>query len=391
MIWTLIAIITAAGWIILLISGCKEILQTPLLEDQPEKPPPDKLPKDKTGWPGVRVVCAARNEAKEIEAAVRSWMRSDYSPLEVVVVDDRSTDDTGKILDSLSKAFPNLIVRHVDLLPDGWLGKNNALQAGAEDASADWILFTDADVRFHPAAIKKAVAFAEARRIDHLAAGPGIPRKGWVLASVISFFSLLFGLFIRPYKAADPKSPAHVGIGAFNLVRGAVYRKIGGHRAIRLRPDDDLKLGWLIKRSGFRQRFASAKGLIEVDWYHSLGEMTRGLEKNVFAPFDYSLTRVALLGPVYLWIFYLPFLGLVLGDGFDRALFGVACLAMLGLSLLAGRANIDVQASAALAVPFSATLFLCIFLRAVFLTVRRGGIRWRDHFYSLDELRRNRV
>ena len=386
MIWTLIAFITAAGWMILFYSGCREILQTPLLEDQPESPG-----KNEKGWPGIRVVCAARNEAREIEGAVRSWLQSDYPRFEVVVVNDRSTDDTGKILDALSKAFSNLIVRHVELLPNGWLGKNNALQIGAGDASADWILFTDADVRFHPAAIKKAVAFAEARRIDHLAAGPGIPKKGWVLASVISFFSLLFGLFIRPHKAADPKSPAHIGIGAFNLVRGAVYRKIGGHRAIRLRPDDDLKLGWLIKRSGFRQKFASANGLVEVDWYHSLGEMTRGLEKNVFAPFDYSLARVALLGPVYIWLFYLPFIGLFLGSGIDRALFGVACLALLGLSLLAGRANIDVQASAALAVPFSATLFLFIFLRAVFLTVQRGGIRWRDHFYSLDELRRNKV
>ena len=208
---------------------------------------------------------------------------------------------------------------------------------------------------------------------------------------VISFFSLLFGLAVRPTRAALPRSSAHVGIGAFNLVRRQAYENVGGHQPVRLRPDDDLKLGKIIKKGGFRQMFAGARGMVEVHWYRTVGQMARGLEKNLFAGLEYSPVRAALCGIGFLWLFYGPFVGLLVARGLAQLLFAAAVASLLLLSVVSGRAATGASRSASLALPLSATIFLYIFLRAVYLTYRRGGILWRDHFYPLSELRQNRI
>src|SRR5438309_2764680 len=105
---------------------------------------PDEPPEG--GWPALAVIFAARNEAAGVEQATRSLLAQDYPELEVIAVDDRSTDDTGAILDAIAAEDPRLRVVHVRDLPAGWLGKNHALQSAAGETRADWLLFTDADV-----------------------------------------------------------------------------------------------------------------------------------------------------------------------------------------------------------------------------------------------------
>src|SRR5262249_32333062 len=137
------------------------------LQDLPEDPPPG-------GWPSLAVLLAARNEAGVVVPAVRSLLSQDYPGLEVVAVNDRSTDETGGLLDYLARGDGRLRVVHVQELPPGWLGKTHALQAGAESVTADWLLFTDADVVFAPGTLKKALALAVGERLDHLVVGPDV-------------------------------------------------------------------------------------------------------------------------------------------------------------------------------------------------------------------------
>ena len=170
-----LALATALFWMSALYLGWREISRIPSLRDQPSTLSGDTP----GGWPSLRIVCAARDEETDIEAAVRSWLASDYPALKVVAVDDRSTDRTGEILDRLSAQEDRLKVLHVGFLPPGWLGKNHALFLGARDSPEEWLLFTDGDVRFHPLALKKAVGFAQAQGLDHLAGGPGIPVQNW--------------------------------------------------------------------------------------------------------------------------------------------------------------------------------------------------------------------
>ena len=155
-------------------------------------------------------------------------------------------------------------------LPAGWLGKNHALQLGADRSRGEWLLFTDADIVFEPTALRRAIGYAptntrrspggDARRAHALVA----PARRSSSRSRSTFRSSS-----ASGRSAIRKSQAHVGIGAFNLVRADVYRAVGGHERIRMRPDDDLKLGKIIKLAGYRQDVVHGIGMIAVEWYAS--------------------------------------------------------------------------------------------------------------------------
>ncbi|MDO9081520.1 MAG: glycosyltransferase family 2 protein, partial [Desulfuromonadales bacterium] len=274
-------------------------------------------------WPLVSIVVAVRNEERHLHAAVTSLLRLAYPAYELIVVDDRSDDHTPVILAELAAHSPQLKVLRVEMLPAGWLGKNHALWQGSCQADGEFLLFTDGDIIMEETVLTRAVNRLQSEGLDHLALTPRMTLPGTLLPILGLAFIFFFGIFTRPWRAADPKSPCHIGIGAFNLLRSSVYRAVGGHQTIALRPDDDLKLGKIIKRGGFRQNVAYAPEFLAVEWYASLGEAIRGLEKNTFAGCDYRvgmvLGGVAVLLTFGLW----PYLALVLTEG---AVWGVNLL-----------------------------------------------------------------
>lgn len=345
---------------------------------------------DAASVPRLSIVVAARDEARGIEAAVRSMLEQRYEPLELVVVDDRSTDGTGEILDRLAASDPRLTVVHVDRLPDGWLGKNHALQLGADRARGDWVLFTDADIHMHPEALSRAVGMAETEGVDHLVVAPEMVLPGPLLQAFAVFFFYSFLTFAKPWRARDPKSWFFVGVGAFNLVRRSAYQAVGGHRPIALRPDDDMKLGKILKRGGFRQDALLGDGMLKVEWYHSLRELVRGLEKNMFSGLEYSPALSVAGGLVQLAVGVLPVVLLFLAGGGAQALFGAQVLATVGTMALLARL-MRVRPGVALLYPVVGLLFVFILWRTMILNLVHGGIRWRGTFYSLDELKANRV
>jgi len=345
---------------------------------------------ERAAWPRVSLIAAARNEARNIEQAVRSWLALDYPDLQLTIVDDRSDDGTGAILDRLASEFPHLNVVHLIELPAGWLGKNHALQAGADASDGEWLLFTDADVVFEPTVLRRAIGYAEQQQVDHLTATPDVDVRSWWLQAFCMTFAMFFTLFVKPWKVRDPHSPAHVGVGAFNLVRAAVYRDVDGHRRIALRPDDDLKFGKLIKQAHHRQDLLQGVSLIRVEWYTSVAELIRGLEKNAFAGVDYSVPMV-LFSVVFLSLFYAgPFAAVWFTTGVVRGLYIAVVAMFLLLSWHSARA-MSLRASCAVAFPLMVLLFVYIQLRTMYVNLRDGGLQWRGTFYSLKELRANRV
>ncbi len=347
-------------------------------------------PPDAAQWPRVSIIVPARNERQHVEPALRSLLRLDYPDLEIVAVDDRSTDGTGEILDRLAGEFPELCVVHVTDLPAGWLGKNHALGMGAARATGHWLLFTDADVSMEPLTLRRAVSFAEQHGLDHLALTPGIDMPSRLLESFVLTFVTFFCIYFQPWKARDPRSKRYIGVGAFNLLRRHVYREIGTHEAIRMRPDDDVMLGKLLKRHGYRQDSACGIGLISVPWYGSLREVFVGLEKNAFSGVNYSVSTVVAGAVAILLLNVWPFVALLVTRGPTQWLYAATALALLAMWWrVAGWLRLP--RSTVLWVPLCVILFLVIQWRAMFLTLKNGGIRWRDTFYPLDELKANRV
>lgn len=341
-------------------------------------------------WPRVSLIAAARNEERNIEQAVRSWLAMDYPYLQITVVDDRSDDRTGVILDRLAAEFPQVNVIHLRELPPGWLGKNHALQSGADASDGEWLLFTDADVVFDPSALRRALAYGDAQQADHVTAAPDVVVSSWWLQAFCATFAMFFTLFVKPWKVRDPSSPAHVGIGAFNLLRAGVYREIGGHRPIALRPDDDLKLGKLVKLAGRRQEMVQGAGLIRVEWYANVGELIRGLEKNAFAGVEYSVGMIV-FSAIVLTLFYAwPFAAVWLTTGIAWWLYAATVVGFLLLTFRATR-EMSLPATCVVAFPLTVLLFVYIQLRTMYVNLRDGGLQWRGTFYSLRELRENRV
>lgn len=340
--------------------------------------------------PPLSIIAAARNEARGIEAAVASLLRLDYPALEIRIVNDRSSDETGAILERLARQDTRLKITHIAELPEGWLGKNHALDVGAAQASGDVLLFTDADVVFEPTTLRRAVAYMAQEKLDHLTAIPDAKVPGVALNAFVAAFGVFFSLYARPWKARDAQSRHHLGVGAFNLIRAAVYRAIGTHHAIAMRPDDDLKLGKLVKKHGFRQDVVYGRDFITVEWYASVGELIEGLMKNAFAGLNYSLLAVVGSTVALFLTTVWPFLALFATHGLTRIVNSINVL-LIVLIFRTNTRHSGVPFGYVLAFPAASLLFVYIIWRSALLAVTRGTVTWRGTAYSLARMRANRV
>ena len=178
----------------------------------------DEEPLSDAELPSLTIVFGARNEEAELERALRSLMAVDYPGLEVIAVNDRSTDTTGEIMDRVASESDRLRVIHNNSLPQGWLGKNYVLQLASQQVSGEYMLMTDADVSMQPDALRRAMAFAIREDWDQIAALPHIDMPTALLQCMGIMFFQFFSILFRPWRARDPRSKAHVGVGAFNLV-----------------------------------------------------------------------------------------------------------------------------------------------------------------------------
>jgi uncharacterized membrane protein YqaE (UPF0057 family) len=229
-----------------------------------------------------------------------------------------------------------------------------------------------------------------AHGVDHLTAGPRVDMPGVVLQAFGVAFGIFFTLFARPWKAKDPASEAHVGVGAFNLLRADAYRRAGTHAAIAMRPDDDVKLGKIVKKAGLRQDFVAATDHVRVEWYHSVREAVHGLRKNGFAGLDYRLSLVLLTTVADVLLFILPFVAVFVTHGWTRGMYAASVLLLL--SLFAGAAREQrVPVWYGVAFPLAGLLVLIAVWNATLYALVHRGIEWRGTHYPLDELRANRV
>ena len=339
--------------------------------------------------PTLSVVIPARNEKQRLEEALRTVLGQEYPGiLEVVLVDDRSGDGTGETMERLAAGNDLVVVFRVEELPEGWLGKNHAIHAGTRRARGEWLLFTDADVRFAPDAFRRAVAHAEARGLDHLTMRPGLVLPGYWLESFVAFFYAAFLVHRGYYKANLPSSRTGVGIGAFNLIRRHAYEKVGGYEAFSNRPDDDLTLGNRVKGVGLRQELALGHGLLEVEWYSSLAELFQGVEKNTFAALGYSVPKTAGYVLALPLLMAGPFIAIPFSSGASRVFYLGAAAAQIATFAVCNRFLGRRVFSLAIAYPVCALLFSYVLARSALLALARGGIYWRGTFYSLSLLER---
>jgi len=348
------------------------------------------------GNPRVSVIVPARNEEADIERTLTSLLALDYDNYEVIAVDDRSIDRTAEIIDELAASragasrTSRFSVIHVRELPSGWLGKTHAMWSAGKQATGEWLLFTDADVIFRPDSLRRAVAYVESVRADHLVMFPRIIMKTPGERMMIAFFQTLFVFGHRPWKVADPSSQDHIGVGAFNLVRRSVYESVGSYQRLRMEVLDDMKLGKVVKEAGYAQRNVFGEDLISLHWAQGTLGIVRNLTKNFFAILSFQWPRTLLtcvaLALLNLW----PFAGFCLAHGGARLPYAIALFSMF-LIYLGMSWKSPIRPYYFFLHPISSTLFIYTLLRSMCLTLARDGVVWRGTKYPLDELRRGRV
>ena len=369
----------------------------------------DRNPVRASGNPRVSIIVPARNEEDHIEQSLTRLLELDYDNYEVIAVNDRSTDRTGEIMERVSESprpsaplragfsqktremgHPVLRVIHHRELPTGWLGKTHAMWTAANEASGEWLLFTDADVLFKADSVRRALAYAEAEKADHVVLFPRMIMKTPGEYMMIAFFQTMFLFGHRPWKVADPKSRDHMGVGAFNLIRRSVYESVGTYEELRMEVLDDMKLGKVVKNAGFAQRNVFGGDLISIRWANGALGVVNNLTKNFFAvlSFQWPRTLISAFGLAFLNL--TPFLGVWLAHGWERVPYAVALGSMfliyLGMSRRSG-----VPAYYFLLHPVSTALFVYTLMRSMFHTLWNDGIVWRGTSYRLEELRKGMV
>jgi glycosyltransferase involved in cell wall biosynthesis len=345
--------------------------------------------------PHITVIVPACNEEDSIQATLRSLLASRGVRLEIIAVDDRSTDNTGALMDEVateaatSGGEHRLVVVHNRELPAGWMGKAHALALGAARATAPWLLFTDGDLIFDPRALALSLGYAEAVKADHLVLALTLEYKSNSEAAVFAAFQALAQWSLRVWKVADPRARDFFGAGGFNFVRREVYERLGGFESLRMEIVEDLSLGWKIKRAGYAQRIAVGPGLASIRWIKGALGIVGLLEKNGFAGLRYriGLSLLAFLGLAVQIV--LPLAAVVSGGWATVA--GLLIYASIALTYAANRHV--TQASPWLAAVFApaAAVLLFALVRSMILTLKRNGVVWRGTFYPLSELRRNAV
>ncbi|MDB2525810.1 glycosyltransferase family 2 protein [Mariniblastus sp.] len=341
---------------------------------------------DLSGVPPLTVLIPACNEAASIESTALGLLGQTYPNLQLIFINDRSTDETGEIIDRLAVQNERITAIHIETLPDGWLGKVHALHVATAQASGEWLLYTDADVQFEPNALVELMQFAQSHEIDHLAGLPRMKPAGALIEIAIAAFYTSSMFFVSAKRVANVDDPLAVGVGALNLVRASALKQTEGFEWLKMETIDDVGLGLMMKRGGGRPLVARAGKQISLHWYQNITEMAGGLEKNSPGLTKYSLIRaIGLLAilPVTLFGFvctlFLPAIGVV------TVWAAVIMFPMLFMSAFSRQSSLSRMSF--FLFPVGLAMLWFIFARALILLWSRGGVQWRGTQYGIEQLR----
>jgi glycosyltransferase involved in cell wall biosynthesis len=377
---TILVAMLAAFWLLVALHDLYAVATLPALPQLPQSS------NRNLANAAVTVVIAIRNDADQIATTLHSMLRQKHVDLQLVVVNDRSNDDTGNVLSQLATEESRMRVVTVYELPTGWLGKCHALQRGTELVETPWLLFSDGDAVLSETALARAIAAAEMHGADHVSLLPNHRHTTIGGQACLLGFQLVIQRRVRAVNSRRQHS--FVGTGAFNLVRTSAYRGIGAHERLRMEVVDDVFLGALLFWNGYRSRVWFAGDDFAIDWGGTPLRLIHVLEKNMFAMLRYqaalaltlALAAIALLAftmmsPLLASIGWWPLIAYLAGA--------------LPAWLLARR--LHWKPLAALLMPLMRITLPIALLYSTVATLRHGGVHWRGTFYPLVLLRKGMV
>ncbi len=338
--------------------------------------------------PYLSVLIPARNEARNIRRCLESILAQEYPAMEVLVLDDGSTDATAAIVEAIAARDPRVRLIRGQALPQGWTGKNFACHLLARQARGEWLLFTDADTEHQPGSLKSCVQAAQHNGSDLLTL---IPRAVMhtlgeeLLLPIIPFglvalFPLALGERLRLASLA-------VAVGPFMLFRREAYERVGGHRAVQQEVAEDVMLARRIRHAGGRITVANGSSLVNVHFYQGFRESWHGLAKSAFSALSYRLGLGVLMAGCFALLFLRP-VALVLKWWWQGEVpLGAAAPNLLHVVangalwyLVATRFRLPRRV--AILYPLTVLLAIMMMADSVWRSLR-GGIDWKGRVYQL--------
>ena len=341
--------------------------------------------------PFVSVIIPARNEATTIETVVASVLATTYAPFELIVVDDRSSDETARVVARLAAADPRVTLVRGSELESGWFGKPWACVQGYRAARGELLCFTDADTRHEPALLGHAVGAAERHGAALVTVSPFQRTVSFWERVIMPQIWALLGFRYHPAVVNRATRPRDViANGQFILVRRAAYEAIGTHAAVRHEVAEDLALAQAFVRGGHRIWFGFAESLMETRMYTGLGDIVEGWSKNIYLggrrsfpdePVRRAFVPALLMSTMIFWLVPpVALAGALLGVA--PALLPAAIVAVT-LSLLFWAAvvrGMRLPLINALLYPLGALMALYIVFRSAWRGARR--VEWRGRVYK---------
>ncbi len=332
-----------------------------------------------TDAPRLSLLVPARNEAAVIGATVRALLAQAYPDFEVIVLDDASTDSTAAIAQSAGIDDPRLRVIRGEPLPAGWMGKNWACHQLSQAASGEWLIFTDADVRWLPGALAALAETMARTRADVLTVWPTQHTVTWSERLVVPLMALAVLGYLPLPLVHHTSWPAFAAANGQCLAfRQRAYQAIGGHAAVRGHIVEDVALARQAKARGLRLRMADGAGLIACRMYGGWSSVRDGFAKNILAGHGNSIAFLLLSTAFHWLIFIFPWLWLALGIGAPGWPVWPAAWIALGIGARALTAAATRQRLGdALLMPVSVLLMTHIAARSIWWRLRYGGPQWK--------------
>jgi chlorobactene glucosyltransferase len=336
--------------------------------------------------PLVSIVVPARNEARQIEGCVRTLLAQQYPRFEVIVVDDRSQDDTARIVDRIARTDSRARLIQGEELPPGWVGKPWALTQGERAARADWLLFTDADTMHEPHALASAIAYAREHEIDALSLLTEQVMVGAAERLLLPGILWTIAFAIGPLADVnDMRRENALFNGQYLLVRRNAYEAVGRHATVAGEIAEDLELARRFKADGrFKTTLAGSSGLVRTRMYRSFGEIWEGFVKN-FA--------LGARGRPWLAAFGITFFACISPLAPIAAILALAAHAWIGALILIasmaiaiacatlGMRRVGFGYAAVFSLPVGIAVMLAIFATSL-ARHARGGVTWRGRKYA---------
>lgn len=356
--------------------------------DTPAAPPPGANP------PLVSILIPARNEERNIRRCVQAALEQDYPRLEVIVLEDRSSDGTAAILRELQSQDARLKALSGQELPSGWAGKPHALQQAAQQAQGEWLLFVDADTFLRPQAVSAALTSAQKHAADLYTVMTAQRMESFWEKVVMPLVFTALSVGFSPRKVNDPQKRDAIANGQFLFFRRTVYQALGGHAAVKDAIVEDKALGEKVKWGGWKLVVADGRGIAETRMYTSLPEMWEGWTKNIYLGLANSPSLLwlgvfgallALLAALFLPVWPLAGVWWLLQGGGWMAWAALIQAAALWLALLYARMRVNhemgISAWYAFLLPLGAAVFAAMMFASAWKVLSGQGVTWKGRRY----------